>query len=91
MRVVTIAATHESFVHPMFEGHRKVASHVPMAAVAEFRFGFREEEPWRARLVNGMALCARYIVQCVLRVADIRARQRVLMTPETGIGGLLRR
>lgn len=42
VRVMAIAAGHESFVHPMLEGHGEIGSNVCVAAVAEFRFSLCE-------------------------------------------------
>ena len=62
MGIVAVRASHEPFIHAVFEGHRELSAHIPVAAVTEFRLFFREQEFRNRRLVDRMAGRANYII-----------------------------
>lgn len=54
--VMAIAALDDSFVHPVLEGHRKLAANVGVAAVAKFSLPLGQEQFGCGRLVDGVAV-----------------------------------
>ena len=76
MRIVAVSASHESFVHPVLERHRKVSANVLVTAVTKLRLTLRQKEFGRVGLVNGMTVGADDSIQCVLRSANICQMQR---------------
>ena len=62
MRVVTIGATHEAFVHAMFEGHRELRSNARVTGIAEVDLFGSEQELRYWRLVNGVTVGADDVV-----------------------------
>jgi hypothetical protein len=44
VRVMTITARHESFIHAVFERHRKIRSNTAVAAITELRLSFRQQK-----------------------------------------------
>lgn len=89
MRVVAIGAVHEAFVHPMLEGHGKLAPHGGVAPVAQVSLGLCEEKLGGGRLMDRMATGAGDVIESVDRTADIRSRQGLTMTAKTSFQGLL--
>ena len=56
--IVAIRARHEALIDTVLERHRELASHLNVAAVAQFRLRPGEEIPGSGRFVDGMALNA---------------------------------
>ena len=71
MRVVAIAALDDPFVHPVLEGHGELTAYVRVAAVAEFRLPFREEQFGSGRFVDRVAVGANNICLCVRGPANL--------------------
>ena len=65
MWIMTIAASHESFVNAMLEWHREVGAHVSMTPVTQLRLGLRQQKFGRRRFVYRMALRAYHVIQRV--------------------------
>lgn len=87
MRIMAIAASHESFIHAVLERHGELRADIGMAAVTELRLAFRQQEFGRSRFVDGVALRAADVVQRVNRAVDIRAGEAFGMATQAGLCG----
>ncbi len=90
VRIVTIRALHEPFVHPVFERHRKLRADVGMAAIAKIRLRFGEKPFWRRCLVDGMAIRAANVTEGMRGPANIRAGNLFLVAGEARVDRRLR-
>ena len=90
MRIVAIRASHEAFIHAVFEGHGELRSYIGVAGVAEFRLSFCQQCFWRRCLVDRMAGCADNVGRGVRRSLDVGAAQRLAMASEAGVQNFLR-
>jgi len=68
VRIMAIRTLHETFIHAVPEWHRELRTLLLMAAVAELRLGFDQQEFARRGVVGGMAGGARNIAPGVQRV-----------------------
>jgi hypothetical protein len=55
MRIVTIAAAHQAFIHFVMERLRERGLHISVAGIAELRLGYLEKASLASRLMNAMA------------------------------------
>ena len=72
VRVMAIRALHESFLHPMVEGHIELRLLVEMTAVAELGLCFHQEKVIRAGMMRGMTTQTAQVVLTVSRARDVR-------------------
>ena len=75
VRVVTIAACHETFVHTMLERQIELRAHVRVTLVAHFGLTLGEQVLGRGRTVNRVAGGAGDVVLGVFRAPDIGAAE----------------
>ena len=73
MRVVAIAAGHDTFVHAMLEGHGELGANIGVALVAQLRLHFRQQKFRSGGRVDRVAAGAHNIVLGVGRSADVGA------------------
>lgn len=91
VRVVAIAAGHESFIDAMLEGHGELRANVGMAAITKLRLAFGEQKFRCFRFVNGVALSAANVVTRVDGAVDVRASETFGMAAQTGLRCFFRR
>jgi hypothetical protein len=72
VRIVTIAAVHQAFVHLMVERLRKSRLHVSVAAIAELRLRSLEKAGLASEFMNTMATHATYVCNSVCGALEIR-------------------
>jgi hypothetical protein len=90
MWIVAVRATHEAFVHTVFEGHRKLSADRAVTAIAEIRLLFCEQELWNRRLVYGMTVGTDYIRGRMGTAPDVASGKFFSMAPQAFIDNLLR-
>ena len=90
MRIVTVRALDDSFVHPVLEGHGKLSPYVGVTPVAKLRLLLREKELRSLRFVNGVTVRANDVVIRVRRAANVRARERFPVASEASVQNLTR-
>lgn len=72
VRIVAVAALHNTFVHPVLERHVELRAHRPVAVVTEVRLRLSQQEFRSGRAVDGMAAGTNDVSKRVLRSADFR-------------------
>jgi len=65
MRIMTIAARYQAFVHPVVEGHCKLRLLLRVTGVAEVRLRLNEQKLGYLGVMGGMAIQAAHIVVAV--------------------------
>ena len=88
MRIVAVAANHKTFINPVLERHREISPDVCVASIAKFRLSLGQKRFGRYRLMNGVALNTRYIVQRVGRRVNVGAIEACGMATQAGIEAL---
>ena len=91
VNVVAIAALHETFVHPVMEGHRKFRLFRQVAAVAKLRLGLREHEFLSFRMMRRVAGDAAHAVLRMERIQRVHVLRAAGVAREAAIGDFLRR
>ena len=72
VRIVTIAAFHQAFVHLVVERLRKCGLHVSVAGVAELRLRNLEKAGLASGFMNAMATQTAYVCSSVCGALEIR-------------------
>jgi hypothetical protein len=72
MRIVTIAAVHQAFVHLMVERLRKSRLYVSVAGIAELRLRNLEKASLASEFMNAVATHATHVRSSVCGAVEIR-------------------
>ena len=89
MRIVTIAATHQTFVHFVMERLRERGLHVSVAGIAELRLRDLEKASLASGLMNAMATRTTYVCCSMCGALEVRMCRGV--APQAGVIDCLRR
>jgi len=73
MRVVTIGAVDDAFIHPMLKRHGKLRPDPGMALIAELSLRLRQQKLRRRRTMNGMAIGTNHVGLRMGRAPDVGA------------------
>lgn len=79
VRIVTIAAAHQAFIHLVVERLRKSRLHVSVAGVAELRLRNLEKAGLASEFMNAMATQATYVCSSVCGTLEIRMGRGVAL------------
>jgi len=71
VRVMTIAARNQSFVHPMVDWAGEIRLYFQVAAIAKLRLCSPQKAPFNFGCVDGMAINAADIILQVLRAHEV--------------------
>lgn len=90
VRIMTVRALHNAFVHPVLERHVELRPHRTVAAIAQIRLGLRQEKLRSSRAVNRVAVGTNYIGKRMLGSPDISPVEVFPMTAEAIVENGLR-
>ena len=84
VRIMAIAALHETFIHAVVRGHFELCTYVGVAGVACLILAFRQQVLGRRRMVNRVASRADHAVERVLGALDVGLIEVTRMAGEAG-------
>ena len=82
VRVVAIAAVHDSFVDAVLERHGELRTNIGVAFVAQLRLHFRQQELGRGGAMDGVTIGAYHIVFSVGGAPDVGAGESLGMAAQ---------
>lgn len=85
MRIVTVAARDQAFIHLVMERSRETGLDFQMAAITELRLCCRQQLPRDVWVVDGMAISAADVVFEVLGAKEVRVLLPELVAPKTSL------
>lgn len=85
VRVVAIRALHKAFVDAMLERHSELTADLLVALVADIDLSLGQQELWRLRFVDRVAIGADDAGEGVRRAADVRAGEVLIVASEAAI------
>ena len=91
VRIVTVVALHEPFVHTVMKSSRELLFGLQMATVTKLRLLLLHEELTLLGMVRGMAVGAPDVVLKMRRARKVAVLLAVGMAPEAAVADLLRR
>jgi len=89
MRVMTVAAGHQTFIDAMVDGFGKLGLNLKMTAVAEHRLGHGQKSAFHLGMVCRMAVNAAYVVLQVLGAQEVRMLFSEFMAAQAALAGFL--